>query len=264
MDNPTEKFGHFSIEKNKYGYFRFYSFKDSKGKEYDAFLKESFEALSKKKIKYLIVDVRGNTGGSMQVEFLRYLLPEGTDLGQYSFVQKRKRSELRKLKTQMREQPTKVYLRNMRLLKMNASKTDLINGSMTIEKPHKHAEFKGNIVVITDEGSFSAGAMLASHLKTLRNAKIVGAPSGGTFYGGNAGTIPVKLKKSNLIVQFNPNFFASNLFGEEVSPEIKQPDVEVFNESQIPQETYEKNKKNKKVTEDKILRDAEKALKLKD
>jgi hypothetical protein len=256
-----EKYGHFSIEKNKYGYFRFTNFVYAKGDEYNEFLKKSFESIQKKKIKYLIVDLRGNTGGAMQLEFLKYILDEGTDLGQYDIVKQVKRKQLRKMGVLMRQAPTKRYLQNKRLMRMGSLLKNEFTGELKIEKAYTSNRFKGKIVVITDEGSFSAAAILAAHLKTLADAKIVGQKAGGSFYGGNAGTLPVKLKKSKLVVNFNPNFFASNLFGEEIDADIKTPDSEAFDEDAIPQSTYEKNQKKGKVTEDQLLKFAEKLLK---
>lgn len=259
--SPEEKFGHFSIEKNKYGYFKFTSFLYARGDEYNEFLKKSFESLNKKKIKYLVVDLRGNTGGAMQVEFLKYILDEGTDLGQYDIVRQVKRKQLRKNGVLMRQSPTKRYLQNKRLVRLSSAFKNEITGELKIEKAYTSLLFKGKIVVLTDEGTFSAASILAAHLKTLANAKIVGQPAGGSFYGGNAGTLPVKLKKSKFVINFNPNFFASNLFGEEINPTIKNPDLEAENEDSIPQTTYEKNKKKAKPTEDSILKIAEKLLK---
>lgn len=256
-----KEFGTFSIEKNKYGYFRFESFKNAKGKKYEEFLQTSFESMKKKKIDKLVIDLRGNTGGVIQVELLRYLIPSGTPLGKYKFEKKFSRGKLRKMGIKMNDEATKIYLKNMRTSKKIAQRMPDYDGEMTVPANLPNM-FKGEIVVITDEGTFSAASVLACHLKTLKEAKIIGETPGGSFYAGNAGTLPLKLKKSKMIIQVNPNFFCSQIYPSSADPaEIKKPDVVLFSEIQVPGEKYVKIKKKKKPTEDPILKVAEKQLK---
>jgi hypothetical protein len=85
--------------------------------------------------------------------------------------------------------------------------------------------FNGNIIVITDEGTFSAASILASHLKSLANAKIIGAKAGGSFYRGNAGTLQVKLPESKMTLTVNPNTFYSQLDIPSDPQLIKIPDL---------------------------------------
>ncbi len=261
MAMKLKDFGSFSIEKNKYGYFKFESFQFSKGLKYDAFLKSSFESMKKKKIDKLIIDLRGNTGGIIQVEILRYLLEEGTDIGAYNFEKQLTKSELRKLGVKMHSWTTKVYLKNLKALKKADKRNQEANGPLTVGKnfPEK---FKGNIVVITDEGTFSAASILACHLKTLAKAKIVGTTAGGSFYAGNAGTLELELKKSKLSIQLNPNFFSTQLYpAANIDLEIKKPDLETFSESEIPSAKFELNPKKVKPTDDPVIKQAEKLLK---
>ncbi len=254
-------FGSFSIEKNKYGYFRFESFQFSKGLKYDEFLKKSFESMKKKKIDKLIIDLRGNTGGIIQVEILRYLLDEGTDIGGYTFEKQLSKSDLKKLGVKMRSWTTKVYLKNLKALKKADKRNLEANGPLKVGKNYPE-KFKGNIVVITDEGTFSAASILACHLKTLARAKIVGTTAGGSFYAGNAGTLELELKKSNLSIQLNPNFFNTQLYpAANIDLEIKKPDLETFSESLIPSVKFEVNTKKVKPTDDPVIKQAEKLFK---
>jgi len=256
-----KEFGSFSIEKNKFGYFRFESFQFSKGLKYDEFLKKSFESMKKKKIDQLIIDLRGNTGGIIQVEILRYLLPEGTNIGSYNFEKHISKSELRKLGVKMHSWSTKVYLKNLNALKKADKKNIEANGPLKVGKNYSE-KFKGNIVVITDEGTFSAASILACHLKTLSKAKIVGTTAGGSFYAGNAGTLELVMKKSKLIIQLNPNFFSTNLYpSASIDSEIKKPDLETFSETKIPSAKFEIIPKKVKPTDDPVIKQAEKLFK---
>ena len=72
----SERFGTFELISGKYAYFRFPSFEKSKGKKYRKFLDKSFEQIKKKEIEYMIVDLRDNTGGYVQYDFLSYLFPK--------------------------------------------------------------------------------------------------------------------------------------------------------------------------------------------
>ncbi len=256
-----KNFGTFSIEKNKYGYFRFESFKNSKGPKYEEFLKTSFESMKKKKIDKLIIDLRGNTGGIIQIELLKYLVPSGTELGQYVFEKKLSRKQLRKMGVKMSHEATRAYLKNIKTSQKLAKKSAQM-GQMVVPA-NTSGVFKGEIVVITDEGSFSAASILAAHLKTLCDAKIVGETAGGSFYAGNAGTLQVHLRKSNLILQLNPNFFATQLYPDEVDHTIKAPDMVTFSETLIPGEKFVPRKQKKKAEPagDPVIKAAEKELK---
>lgn len=256
-----KEFGTFSIEKNKYGYFRFESFKNGQGDKYEAFLKSAFEAMKKKKIDKLIIDLRGNTGGIIQTELLRYFVPAGTDAGKYTFEKQLSRKELRKLGVKMNHEATKTYLKNMKMSQKMLKKSNAYNGNLIVSAnfPEK---YKGEIVVITDEGTFSAASVLACHLKTLAGAKIVGQTPGGSFYGGNAGTLQLHLKKSDLFIQLNPNFFKTQLdLPAEQDSSIKTPDLITFSETSIPAEKFTEYKKKVNPTDDPVIKAAEKLMK---
>jgi len=99
------------------------------------------------------------------------------------------------------------------------------NGTIKTKSVQEHLIFDGEIVVITDEGTFSSASILACHLKTLANAKIIGRTAGGSFYIGNAGTLILELPKSKLKMFVNPNTFYSHLERAEDPFIIKQPDL---------------------------------------
>jgi len=59
--------------------------------------------------------------------------------------------------------------------------------------------YKNNLYVITDGATFSAAAIISSHLKGRNRAIFIGEETGGTFNGTVAGMMPrVKLPKSKL------------------------------------------------------------------
>lgn len=218
-------FGKFKIVNNKYGYFRFTTFAQSSGTEYEAFLHESFQKLKKNNIDELVVDLRGNTGGVMQYDFIKYFVGEGVNIGRYVIAKPFKGLDNKYIK--------KMNLPFIRYAFLSWSQKRSVrngtfnNGTVFTEAVDNDLRFKGKISVITDEGTFSSAAILACHLKTLAKAKIVGRPAGGSFYSGNAGTLLVKLPESGLLISVNPNTFYSHLTPVADPLEIREPDVYV-------------------------------------
>lgn len=225
-EQEEEEFGKFTISR-KCGYFRFTSFKNSHGKKYNEFLEKSFKKMKSRKIKKMIVDVRGNTGGAMQYAFLSYVVGPDVDLGRY-VVEKPKQGvenvHFKKLHSDYRK-----HRRMSNAQKRLKRKGKFNDGMIKTEKVNPELIFDGEIVVITDFGTFSSGSMIACHLKTLANAKIVGHTPGGSFYKGNAGTLILKLPKSGLKLFINPNTFYSQLPPTIDHIAIKTPDVKLNN-----------------------------------
>ncbi len=222
-DVNERDFGKFKIVKNTYGYFRFKSFSASSGSEYDAFLKSSFEKIKREDIKYLVIDLRGNTGGVMQYDFIKYIVGEGVNIGRYVVSKPFKKSQnqyVRKINGPFLRYAVLSWQQKRKL--RNGS---FNQGIILTEDVDEDLLFDGKICVITDEGTFSSAAILACQLKTLGNATIIGRPAGGSFYAGNAGTLLVKLPYSGIEIAVNPNTFYSQLNAAEFPLEVKQPDV---------------------------------------
>jgi hypothetical protein len=215
--------GKFKIVNGKYGYFRFTSFSASTGVEYDAFLRKAFRKMNRNNIDKLVVDLRGNTGGIMQYDFIKYFVGGNRDIGRYVIAKPFRKLENKYIK--------KMNLSFVRYAFLSWSqKRQLKNGNFDggriITDPiDEDVKFKGEVVVITDEGTFSSAAILACHLKTLADATIIGRPAGGSFYAGNAGTLLVKLPNSGLLISVNPNTFYSHLTPTNDPLEIREPDV---------------------------------------
>ncbi len=215
--------GTFQIVRSKIGYFRFKSFKSSYGRDYEFFLEKSFKRIKSKGIKKVIIDVRGNTGGAMQYSLMRYFVGKDVVLGRYVVEKPKNLFEDRHIKKLSRD-----YFKHHRMShvqKRRNRRGQFNNGEVVTPTVNEDLIFEGEIIVITDEGSFSSASMLACHLKTLANAKIVGRTAGGSFYCGNAGSLTVQLPSSKLKLFVNPNAFYSHLRQAEDPRIIKQPDV---------------------------------------
>lgn len=223
FNKNSKDIGKFSILKGKYGYFKFVSFKNCRGNNYAQFLEKSFKTLNKKKIKYLLVDLRGNTGGQMQNLFMSYIVGPNISIGRYLVKKPKKMFESRYLKKGKKDYTNhKILSFAQKRMKKKSLNYD---GSIKTGKIDDKLIFKGKIIIITDEGSFSASSFLACNLKTFAKAKIAGHTAGGSFYKGNAGTLTCILPKSKLTLIVNPNTYFTLLPENSDSQSIKQPDL---------------------------------------
>tara|TARA_B110000285_G_scaffold175221_1_gene196550 strand:- start:624 stop:2090 length:1467 start_codon:yes stop_codon:yes gene_type:complete len=211
------------VTSGKYGIFSFQSFAASHGFSFEEFLENSFEKIKNKKIKNLIIDLRGNTGGVMQYSLMRYFVGENVSLGRYVVGKPKKMFESRHL-TKFNSDYSKhrkISRKQKRLFRRN--KFD--NGEVFTTYIDPELVYNGQIVLLTDEGTFSSASILAAYLKTMCNAKIVGHSAGGSFFKGNAGTLTLKLPKSKMKVFINPNTFYSHLESVNNPLTIKIPDL---------------------------------------
>lgn len=224
--------GEFRIIRHEYGYFRFKSFVSSAGKSYDEFLYNSFREIKNKGIDKLVIDLRGNTGGVMQYNLVSYFTGKDVKLGSYIVSKPHKSSSEKGIK-----KFNSMYLRHVALSKKQEQ--EIRNGrfdSGDVYSPGVDTNliYKGQLTVITDEGTFSSAAILACHLKTLANAKIIGRTAGGSFYGGNSGTLLVTLPNSKFRLLVNPNSFKSQLARTNDPIAIKIPDRILHPEYTVP------------------------------
>jgi hypothetical protein len=223
--NDETDMGSFKVIKNKYGYFRFKSFVASSGGDYNLFLEESFSKLKDNEIEHLVIDLRGNTGGVMQYDLVSYFTGPDVPLGSYIVSKPRDGATDKGIK-----KLNGMYLRHILLSKKQEQEIRtgrFGGGKVNSRNVDTSLVYKGQVVVITDEGTFSSAAILASHLKSLCNAKIVGRTAGGSFYGGNSGTLLVRLPSSKLSLLVNPNTFKSQLVSTADPIQIKLPDREL-------------------------------------
>lgn len=215
--------GSFEIKGGNVGVFRFRSFTSCTGKEYDLFLERSFKRIKSKKIKRLVIDLRGNTGGVMQYSLMGYFVGEDVELGRYVVEKPKKGFETTHLKKRNGDYRRHKWM--SRIQRIRIWLDDFENGTMRTPPVDENLIYDGDIVVLTDEGTFSSASILACHLKTLCNAKLVGRSAGGSFYRGNAGTISAVLPNSKFQLLVNPNTFYSQLKTTSDPFSIKIPDV---------------------------------------
>ena len=163
----------------------------------------------------------------MQYSLMSYFVGEDKYLGKYIVEKPKHGFENKYLKKFSIDYVQHKRLSSQQKREIRRGKFD--EGKVYTDDVESSLVYDGQIVVITDEGTFSSASMLACHLKTMKGAKIIGSTAGGSFYSGNAGSIQLQLPNSELRVYINPNTFYSHLEPPLDPIKIKQPDI-TYNE----------------------------------
>jgi len=181
-------------------------FSDGRIRVYDTI----FSEFKKNNVENLIIDLRGNPGGRLNEI---YKLSQYLNDTAYVFIQPAtitKRTTFFNLYTgksvagKILSTPFITIFSTIRGLKayrndVNELKLPLKSSKVT--QPKK-LNYKDNLYVITDGMTYSAAAIISSHLKGRNRAYFVGDETGGTFNGTVAGIMPmVKLPNSKLKVR---------------------------------------------------------------
>ncbi|MEN8958339.1 MAG: S41 family peptidase [Flavobacteriales bacterium] len=237
----SEKYGKFEILSNKYAYFTFNTFEKSKGKKYKKFLKESFETMGKKEVEYLVVDLRDNTGGFVQYDFLTYLFPKKSidTLGQFLITKNEKPTYRKHIVKDKHYRKMKKAKRKVRKFEKKYDRP--YNGVVLFEQLGRQKVFSGKIIVITNEATFSAASILAADLKNIYGAKIIGSEAGGSFHKGSTGNISVELPHSKFKVTFNPVYYRSSY--SKYDETANDPDIPFVPEFKDPKKDAKNNQK---------------------
>ncbi|MBC7861675.1 MAG: S41 family peptidase [Bacteroidia bacterium] len=165
-----------------------------------SFFNKVFQEIDKTKIKNLVIDLRGNTGGNRKaaVSLTKHLVDSAFS---YSILQP-------KLKTGKYLNGKGKFFLFLSKLKYNVG--DIFKGRKTKlgrEFRYKYSPaknpFNGKVFVITDGLTVSASTMVTSWLKQSGKAVFVGRQSGGGFNGNNGGSFPLlTLPFSKTVIKF--------------------------------------------------------------
>jgi C-terminal processing protease CtpA/Prc len=152
------------------------------------FFRRSFKTLQKNDIGHLIIDVRGNGGGSVTNSTLitRYISDHSFKVGDslYAIVKRKKYS--RYIKND--------FFNRLFMTFFTKRKADGFYHFRYFERkyfqPKKKNHFDGKVYILTGGNSFSATTLFASSLIKQNNVIIVGEETGGGAYGNSAWLIP--------------------------------------------------------------------------
>ncbi len=158
------------------------------------FLERSFAEIRRSEVESLIIDVRGNAGGSDRNSALlaSYLLDREFRPFERIAVRARSFSFLKYTDTPPER------LAAVRLAP-DAGLFRVIGGG--VQKPQP-APFRGRVFVLIDGGTFGAAADFCALLRSHSRATFIGEETGGAYRGGNGGLVlTLKLPNSGLRVR---------------------------------------------------------------
>lgn len=155
-----------------------------------------------------VLDLRNNTGGfnHLSMELLSYFISDTT-----YYLEKGRISDSYLKFLEVRN----VDLKN-ELVKVG---TDMMQKIIPSKK-----SFKGKLYVLVNNGTFSNGAYLASHLKRQKNVVLVGDTVGGSGFSGNAGKMG-QFILPNSKLQVIAGLFYNQIYGGEKSDSLLTPTV---------------------------------------
>ena len=152
------------------------------------FFRSSFRNLRKNGVEYLIIDVRGNGGGSVTNSTLltRFLTDHRFKVADSLYAIARRKKYSRYISND--------FFNRMFMTFFTKRQSDGNYHFRYYErnyfKPKKKNHFKGNVYILTGGNSFSATTLFASTLAAQDNVTIVGEETGGAAYGNSAWLIP--------------------------------------------------------------------------
>ena len=153
---------------------------DSKG--YKKFYKKGFKLLEENGVEHLVVDLRANGGGYFPNgnQLLRYLLNDDFTTNFWT-----KNKKVRGTKN-LSMDPGSRITRKLFNLMPDKDKVDPNRNYEIRYRKIKKNHFDGEIVVFTDGATFSMGSYVASKLKNIEKALVIGEETGGGEAGFNA------------------------------------------------------------------------------
>jgi len=165
------------------------------------FYEDSFEKIDSAKVKYLIIDLRDNLGGSLaQIDDVysyltdkKYILLDESEMTKrFSYMYPVKYSPNAYVKT-LGIIFAPVY--NIYLQLFNVKSRDgkhYFKFKYAKERKPKDNSFNGKLYVLINGTSFSASSTLSTHLKATKRAVFVGEETGGTYNATIAGLFVYK------------------------------------------------------------------------
>ena len=198
-------------------------------------LKAAFSELNEEGIADLVIDLRGNGGGRAPWELYAYFVDEPFLFAKRAdFIFSKKSSYYSNQKLHKNVQFLKRKWLNTWL--PGANKMSLIDSNryaltgLFMTKPYKPSspQYKGNVYILIDGGTFSAAAIFAALMKSSGRATIIGEESGGGYYGNTSMeksyvTLPnAQLRLEIPLVRYQLNVDPSkNPFGSGVLPDYE-------------------------------------------
>lgn len=173
-------------------------------------VEEYFTRIGLDTLSSFVLDLRNNTGGlnHLSVELLSYFISDTTYYLEKGIL-------------------NDSYLQFISVSNV-AYRDELIKAGEDMKQivvPAKKS-FKGKLYVLVNNGTFSNGAYLASHLKRQKNAVLVGDTVGGSSYDGNAGRMNTFILPNSKL-QVTTGLFYNHIYGSNKRDYLLSPTVSI-------------------------------------
>lgn len=160
----------------------------SKGSRLRRFFRQSFRTMAKQQVGNLVVDMRGNGGGSVILSNLltKYIASKPFKIADSLYALQRSSSYGKYVQGN--------FWNNLFMLFMTHRRADGHYHFTAFErkyfKPRTHHHFNGPVYVLTGGNTFSAASLFTKAIADQPNVLVVGEETGGGGYGNTAWLIP--------------------------------------------------------------------------
>ena len=191
---------------------------------YLSFHEQFFKRIQDDKIKNLVIDTRGNTGGLAVIggDLMRYLV-------------KNQFTEIEATQVPVNKITFNDYL-------LHNAGNDLPQKTTDKVQPYDYSwwqrpklypaaeyHFDKKIYLLIDKGTFSAGSIFAASLKNQCKVTVIGEETGGAEAGSDGGFSTIKLPNSGMLLHL-PRFWESTTASDHHSKHGLIPDIVVKND----------------------------------
>ncbi|OUJ70427.1 S41 family peptidase [Hymenobacter crusticola] len=161
-----------------------------------------FTDLAQRHTKRLVIDLRGNLGGNMQLasDLLKYLL-------QADFVLTKSALAPVFIPSFLQPDSTKAaYFDTTQVRRLPEGVWGFASPSVGVQHPYPGRYFQGQLVLLVDGGTFSAASNFAASLRAQRSVLLLGQETGGGEAGTSGGHLSrLELPQTHLVLQL-PHF----------------------------------------------------------
>ena len=165
------------------------TFDNGEGKHLRPFIKRAFQKLEKQQVKNLIIDLRSNGGGDINISVLltKFLRDSNFKVADSSYAIAGSLKPYTKY-------ISKGWLSNIGLFFVTKKQSDGLSHFGYWERhsfhPRQKHHFNGKVYILTNGLTFSASTIFCNAVKGQKNIVLVGEETGGGWYGNSGFLIP--------------------------------------------------------------------------
>lgn len=215
-----------------YALLKIQTFHNKNDERYRTIMEEHIARIYHSKVPNLIIDLRGNMGGRVETLLSGFLTGEQKIIVDFDMQNSPGIPDKGSFKKNYSYRSMKKELKTLKKQsEMGIVDPKELNCSFYSVIPNESDRFNGNLAVLVDQYTFSAGAIFASFLRANSDAVIIGQETGGSYLQGNTGRLIYKTKWKRFYVTINPTYYKVHV---EAVPDLKGGVVpDIFIEEEI-------------------------------